>query len=195
MSDVLILNQSYQPISILPLSVISWKHAIRLQCLNKLQVLETYDDWVIRSEHLTLKVPAVAVSTEQFRYKKAVKFSRYNLFLRDLFQCAYCDEVFDFDDLTIDHVIPRKLGGKTTFENCVTSCYHCNSKKGHKLIKPKRPPFKPDYYHLVQNWKQEMPIKIRHNSWYQYLGIEPMDIDNKKQRINVSQQGKTFKMK
>jgi 5-methylcytosine-specific restriction endonuclease McrA len=193
MSDVLILNKSWMPISVLPLSVISWRHAIRLQFLEKIQPIEFYEDWVIRSEHLSIKVPAVAVSTEQFNYKKAVKFSRYNLFLRDLFQCAYCDECFDFNDLTIDHVIPRKLGGKTTFENCVTSCYNCNSKKGHKLIKPKRPPFKPDYWHLVQNYRRELPVTIKHESWLQYLGIDISEL-NKNNKIKYSNAPK-FKFK
>lgn len=194
MSDVLVLNKSWQPVSLLPLSVIGWRHAIRLQFLDKIQPIEFYEDWVVRSEHLSLKVPAVAVSTEQFNYKKSVKFSRYNLFLRDLFQCQYCSDVFDFDDLTIDHVIPRKLGGKTTFENCATSCYSCNSRKGHKIIKPKRPPFKPDYWHLVSCWKQEVPVKIKHDSWWKFIGIEKPETEQKLD-IKLSQQGKSFKMK
>lgn len=193
MSNTLILNQAYQPISILPLSVIDWRSAVRLMFLDKIQVIEQYEDWVIRSEKLSINVPAVAVSKEHVRYKKGIKFSRYNLFLRDLFQCQYCLDTFNFDDLTIDHVIPRKLGGKTNFENCTTSCYNCNSRKGHKLIKPHRAPYKPDYWHLVNNWKIETPIKIKHDSWYQYIGISKPEVDTDK-KIDVSYQGK-FKLK
>lgn len=199
MSDVLILNSSWQPVSILPLSVIGWKQAIRLQFLDKIQVIECYDDWIVRSEKLAIKVPAVAVSKEHTKYKKSIKFSRYNLFLRDLFTCAYCEDVFDFDDLTIDHVIPRKLGGKTNFENTVACCRNCNSKKGSKLWKPKRAPFKPDYYHLVSNWKTEIPIKIKHPSWWQYIGLEQPELQDdsliNKKKIDISQQGKIFKFK
>lgn len=191
--DCLILDASYNPISILPLSVIGWKQAVRLMFLDKIQVIECYDNWVVRSEKLAIQVPAVAVSKEHMRHKKGIKFSRYNLFLRDLFTCAYCEDCFDFDDLTIDHVIPRKLGGKTNFENTVACCKSCNSKKGSKLWTPKRKPYKPDYWKLVSNWKQEVPVKIKHQSWYQYIGIEPMD-DNV-ERAKIIHQGRVFKFK
>ena len=122
MSDTLLLNSNYEPISILPLSVIDWQHAIKLMYLGKVRILETYSDWLIRSEHVTINVPSVCVTTDYFHYKKNVKFSRYNMYLRDLFQCQYCQEVFDFEDLTIDHVNPRANGGKTVWDNCVTAC-------------------------------------------------------------------------
>ena len=172
MSDVLLLNSDYNPISILPLSVVDWQHAVKLLFLDRISVIEEYDNWEIRSEYLTMKVPCVCVTKEYFRYKKAVKFSRSNLFLRDLYQCQYCGDTFDHKDLTLDHVIPRAHGGKTTWENSVTACKSCNSKKGHKLQKPLREPFKPDHFHLINKWKSR-PVQVRHPSWYQYLGIEP----------------------
>jgi 5-methylcytosine-specific restriction endonuclease McrA len=189
----LILNSSWQPVSILPLSIISWHQSVRLMFLDKIQVIECYDDWIVRSEKLAIKVPAVAISKAHQRYTKSIKFSRYNLFLRDLFQCQYCEDIFDFDDLTIDHVIPRKLGGKTTFDNTVTCCKACNSRKGSKLWKPKRAPFKPDYFHLVNNWKQDVPVKISHDSWWNYIGIEKPEVQEEKAKI--IQQGKVFKFK
>jgi 5-methylcytosine-specific restriction endonuclease McrA len=72
-------------------------------------------------------------------------FTRFNLFLRDRFECQYCG--FD-EDLTFDHVIPRSLGGKTTWENVVTACAPCNLRKGDRLPeeasmtlrRPPRPP-------------------------------------------------------
>jgi 5-methylcytosine-specific restriction endonuclease McrA len=184
--DCLILNSSWTPVSILPLSVIGWKQAIRLQFLDKIQVIECYDDWIVRSEKLVMKVPAVAVSKEHTNYKKSIKFSRYNLFLRDLFTCAYCEDVFPADDLTIDHVIPRKLGGKTTFDNTVSCCKDCNSRKGSKLWIPKRPPYKPDYWHLVNNWKAEVPMKIKHESWLTYIGIDISDLEIHNKKNNKS---------
>ena len=171
MSDVLLLNSDYNPISVLPLSVISWQHAVKLHFLNKISILEEYDDWEIHSEYLTMKVPAVAVSREYFKFKKSVKFSRNNLYLRDLYQCQYCADTFEHKELTIDHVVPRAEGGKTTFENTVTACKPCNHKKGAKLWKPLRPPFKPDQFHLINKWKMR-PVRVRHESWYQYLGLE-----------------------
>lgn len=170
MSNCLLLNQNYQPISVLPLSVVSWQHAIKLYFLDRVSILETYDNWVVRSEKLEIAVPSVCVTKEYFNYKKSVKFSRSNLYLRDLYTCQYCDEVFDHRELTIDHVIPRAAGGKTNFENTVASCKPCNHKKGSKIVKPLRKPFKPDYYSLVNQWKNR-PVQVPDRSWYQYLGI------------------------
>jgi len=172
MSDTLLLNSNYEPISILPLSVINWQHAIKLMYLGRVHVLETYPNWLIHSEHITINVPSVCVTKEYFHYKKNVKFSRYNMYMRDLFKCQYCDDVFDFDELTIDHVVPRSEGGTTKWENCVTACKPCNHRKGSSTkIKPMVKPYKPDYYSLVNRWK-EMPFTVKQESWNQYLGIK-----------------------
>jgi 5-methylcytosine-specific restriction endonuclease McrA len=172
MSDTLLLNSNFEPISILPLSVINWQHAIKLMFLGKVRVLETYPNWLLHSEKLTINVPSVCVTVDYFHYKKHVKFSRYNMYLRDLFQCQYCNEVYDFDNLTIDHVVPRVNGGKTMWTNCVTACKSCNHSKGQKTnILPRIMPYKPDYYALVKKWKA-LPFTVRQASWNQYLGTD-----------------------
>ena len=171
MSYTLLLNSDYSPISVLPLSVIHWQHAIKLMYLGRVYVLETYPNWIIHSEKLALNVPSVCVTKDYFKKKKSVKFSRYNMYMRDLFQCQYCNDVFDFEDLTIDHVIPRSKGGTTNWENCVTACKGCNFSKGDKTnIRPRTMPYKPDYYNLVNKWK-DMPFTVRQESWNQYLGV------------------------
>ena len=92
--------------------------------------------------------------------------------MRDLFKCQYCDDVFDYDELTIDHVIPRMAGGKSVWENCVTACKSCNHSKGsHTHIKPRIKPYRPDYYSLVNQWKK-MDFSVKQNSWNQYLGLD-----------------------
>jgi 5-methylcytosine-specific restriction endonuclease McrA len=172
MSDTLLLNSDYKPISILPLSVIGWQHAIKLMYLGRVHVLETYPDWIIRSERLAINVPSVCVTKDYFHYKKHVKFSRYNMYLRDLFQCQYCNDVFDYDELTIDHVVPRANGGKTNWENCTTACKTCNHNKGSSTnVRPRVMPYRPDYYALVNKWKN-LPFTVRLESWNQYLGVE-----------------------
>jgi 5-methylcytosine-specific restriction endonuclease McrA len=170
MLHTLLLNADYKPISILPLSIVSWQHAIKLYFLSRVEILETYPNELIRSEHLIMETPSVCITKEYFNYKKTVKFSKSNIFLRDLYTCAYCNETFDRKELTLDHVIPRAAGGLTTWENSVTACRYCNSKKGHKLQKPLRAPFKPDYYSLVNQWKLQ-PFTVHHKSWIKYLGI------------------------
>jgi 5-methylcytosine-specific restriction endonuclease McrA len=170
MSQTLLLNSDFNPISILPLSVVSWQHAVKLMFLDRVTVIETYPDQQIRSEHLTIEMPSVCVTKEYFNYKKAVKFSRQNLFLRDLYQCQYCADTFNTNDLTLDHVIPRSSGGKTVWENSVTACKPCNHRKGSKLLKPLRAPFKPDYYNLIGQWRN-CTFHIGHPTWNKYLGI------------------------
>lgn len=171
MSDTLLLNANYQPISVLPLSTIGWQHAIKLMYLDSITVLETYENWVVRSARLAIHVPCVAVTRDYFDIKKGAKFSRRNLFLRDMFQCQYCGDTFEPHELTLDHYIPRSMGGKTTWENSLTACRTCNHKKGASLWKPLRLPYKPDYYHLVNKWKSTR-VRVRHPAWLKYLNLK-----------------------
>ena len=102
--------------------------------------------------------------------KRKVNFTRYNMYLRDLYQCQYCEDTFDFKDLTIDHVVPISHGGKTEWTNCVTSCKACNFKKADKLfMRPIRKPFRPDYWALAAAWKNS-PFRVKDPKWNQYLG-------------------------
>ena len=44
--------------------------------------------------------------------------------------CIYCGITHDINDLTLDHVHPRHLGGKDETHNLVCSCLRCNQEKG-----------------------------------------------------------------
>ena len=174
MSDTLILAPDYQPVNYLPLSTIDWQTAIKLFFLDKIQVLEWYDDWTVRSAKLEMRVPAVAVTRKGFGKNGGMRFSRQNLYLRDVFTCQYCDDTFSHRDLTIDHVVPRAQGGTTTWENCVTACKDCNSEKGNKVWRPNKTPVKPNYWALVNSVKSTYR-GVRHHSCNMYLGIKPQN--------------------
>ncbi len=103
------------------------------------------------------------------KYKKGVRFSRKNLYLRDLYQCQYCADTFDAGDLTIDHVVPVSKGGKTEWTNCVAACGDCNFKKGNKMVQPRRMPFKPEVWHLINNNIEHLNFQIKHESWRPYI--------------------------
>lgn len=167
----LLLNSNMTPISVLPLSIINWQHAIKLMFLGRITVLESYEDHVARSANLSIYYPAVAMSHKYFDRERNVRFSRTNVYLRDLYQCQYCLDTFDYDELTLDHMIPRANGGRITWENAVTACKACNHKKGTKLWKPARMPYKPDYYQLFAKWRNRA-VHIEHPSWVDYLGLE-----------------------
>ncbi len=113
-----------------PHRVISWQRAIVLLFLGKVEVLEEYDERVV-APSLTLRTPAVARLTRgNVSTKRKVRFSRVNVFTRDGFRCQYCGVRKSMDALNYDHVVPRVRGGKTGWENIVTSCYDCNDRKG-----------------------------------------------------------------
>ena len=170
MSATLVLNSDYTPLSILPISSISWKDAIKISFTGHAKPVEFYKNWVVRSPSISMEVPSVIVSSFYVKKKHGVRFSRNNLLIRDNFTCQYCNENLNPSDLTIDHVIPRVKGGKTKWENVVCACYTCNSIKGHKNhMKPKKIPAKPDYYQLLDN-ARKIPIKVPDDSWIQYLG-------------------------
>lgn len=170
MASTLVLNADYTPLSIIPISSINWKDAIKISFLGHARPVEFYDDWQVHSPSTTLDVPAVIISSVFIKKKHGVRFSRTNLLIRDNFTCQYCEKTLTANDLTIDHVIPRVKGGTTRWENVTSACYSCNSIKGHRSnMKPKRKPLKPDYYQLLEN-ARKMPIKIPTDKWIQYLG-------------------------
>ncbi|MHC4637606.1 MAG: HNH endonuclease [Planctomycetota bacterium] len=99
-----------------------------------------------------------------------VKFNRRNIFARDKNHCQYCGKKFPTSELSLDHVMPRSVGGKNTWENIVCACVTCNIKKGGhtpkqahmtlitKPVKPKRNPLL--HIHLKHQ---------RYKSWKQFL--------------------------
>ncbi len=52
------------------------------------------------------------------------------LFARDQHLCLYCGQQYGRYQLTRDHVMPRSQGGRDTWENVVSSCIACNTRKG-----------------------------------------------------------------
>ena len=62
--------------------------------------------------------------------KQVVKFNRRNIYARDGSLCQYCGKKLPTSELSLDHVVPRSLGGKTTWDNIVCACVACNVRKG-----------------------------------------------------------------
>lgn len=169
MADVLVLNADAQPVSYLPLSAVQWKEAITYMFLDKCTVLEWYDDWVVHSANWETKVPAVIILKSYLRRRHRPRFSKSNVFIRDLYSCQYCLTPLTRQLLTLDHVIPLSKGGQTCWENIVSSCGKCNSTKGDRTdIKPVHKPVAPDYFELVHKRKQ-LNFEIKHSSWLNYI--------------------------
>jgi len=171
MSDTLLLTNSGEPTDFLPLSVISWQDCMRLYCLEKITPIHLYEDRWIRSPKLSIQLPSVAITKEKFNFRKGkVRFSRQLLYIRDGYKCGYCGEVFSHKDLSVDHVIPKCEGGRSTWSNCISACKTCNLRKGHQHWTPLFKPWVPDYYSLSAK-RLELPIIVSHASWIPYLRV------------------------
>ena len=143
MSRTLVLDQGYQPHRI-----VSWQRAVTMLFQEKVEVVEEYDETIYSGATFTMKMPAVIRLLRQVARKKAVRFSRMNVLTRDNWTCQYCGRRLSTRKLNYDHVTPRSQGGKTVWENIVTSCYPCNDRKRDRTperagMHLKRKPVKP----------------------------------------------------
>lgn len=131
-----------------PLKILRWQDAIKMKYEGTIDVVVEYNEEV-RSPSVTWKLPAVVrLKKMPSSQKKGVKFSRVNVYQRDRWCCQYCGNKFPMSKLSYDHVVPRAAGGRTVWENIVTACKPCNSKKDNKtcdesgmwpLTAPRRP--------------------------------------------------------
>jgi len=127
--QTILLNSDYSY-----LGNVKWEKAICLIVKGKVEVLK-YTKRVIKNfdGSVIMKIPSVMRLIKFIRtlFRTKVPFSKRNVIIRDEFKCAYCGA--ESKRLTIDHVLPRSKGGKSSFENCVAACKKCNSEKGNKL--------------------------------------------------------------
>lgn len=125
MEWTLLLNSTFEP-----LRVVTWKKAIIMVMLEKVEVIEEYER-ILRGVRFAFRLPAVIRLNHFIKGRSPiVKFSRKNLFVRDQGRCQYCGTPFEQKELTYDHVIPRSRGGQTEWTNVVTCCTACNLRKG-----------------------------------------------------------------
>ena len=168
---VLALSHTYEP-----LGVINWERAITLVFSGKAQTLAEYEREV-RSPSCSIRVPSVVVFRNNRRMRvKSVRFSRNNVWIRDEGKCQYCRLHVSLSTFTIDHVVPKKLGGQTVWDNVVACCYSCNQKKGDKslkessfkLFKIPRKPFKLPYLQEITDGQYNLEKNIP-QAWKFYL--------------------------
>lgn len=159
---VLVLNQNYEP-----LQICNVQRAMVMLFLDRVEMVEKDGGFV---HTVTKKYPMPSV----VRVKRYIKYhgfeivlSRKNILRRDGYRCQYCGK--HYHHLTIDHVIPKRRGGKDTWENLVSACVRCNNFKGDRtpeeadmplLKKPKKP-------HFVQFLRQQ--VGNPKQSWRPYI--------------------------
>ncbi|MFN3254646.1 MAG: HNH endonuclease [Ilumatobacter sp.] len=163
MSSALVLNASYEP-----LSVVSSRRATCLVLADKADMLEN-DGTFVHSENLALANPSVIRLRYMVKvpYVRRVALSRRAVFARDDHRCQYCGDRAD----SIDHVFPRSRGGPNTWENVVAACRPCNLGKrdrtpeeaGMRLARPCRPPRATAWVMVAvsgipDTWRQYLPV-------------------------------------
>ena len=165
----LVLNADYTPLSYYPLSLWPWQTAIKAVFLERVDIVASYEREV-HSPSLDMKIPSVIALRQYVKTSEFPAFTRFNLFLRDRFACQYCGSE---KELTFDHVIPRRLGGRTTWENIATACAACNMKKGGGTPAPAHMqlhvrPIRPTSWQLHQHGKS-FPPNYLHETWRDWL--------------------------
>ena len=163
--NVLVLNASYEV-----LNITGWQRAVCLIFSGKAEVLEE-SDRVVCSPSMELRMPSVIRMNYYIKKPRlSVPFSRSNVFMRDRYTCQYCGRTRRSYDLTLDHVVPRSLGGDSCWENLVTACRRCNIKKGNRtpemaglklFKKPRAPQFTPSIQGNYRNeWEKYIPYAV-----------------------------------
>ena len=198
-SNVLVLNRNYVAIR-----VISAKRAFILLYKGFSEVIDTeeerfgsvnFESWIEYSEiremspdendqfvvtpRWRILVPRVIRLVNYDKIpKRGIKFSRNNIMARDEHRCQYCSKKLSPSQLTLDHVVPRSRGGKSTWTNVVAACPPCNTRKGGRLpsgagMKLQRAPAPP----------RKNPILLakvdseRYRPWRYFLKDEQMAIE------------------
>lgn len=165
----LVLNADYRPLSYYPLSLWGWQEAVKAVFLDRVNIVSEYDQ-VVRSPSVELQLPSVVALKSFVETERNPAFTRFNVFLRDRFQCQYCGSQ---EDLTFDHLIPRSKGGLTTWDNVIAACSPCNLRKANKSwqemnMRPMQMPFIPRVQDLHNNGRL-FPPNYLHESWLDFL--------------------------
>ena len=122
---VLVLNATFEPIN-----VTAVRRAMVLMIKGVAQAEEIHHTQV-RSASRALPVPSV-IRLLAYRHipQQTRALSRKNILLRDRNTCQFCSRTLPASELTLDHVVPRSRGGRSSWENLVACCYQCNNSKG-----------------------------------------------------------------
>ncbi|MEO0102208.1 MAG: HNH endonuclease [candidate division WOR-3 bacterium] len=160
---VLLLNQNFEP-----LTITGAKKAICLLYLRKAELVAVYEGLKVRSVSSSLPLPSVLRLSYYVRVqRREIPLTKRNIYRRDNYRCQYCGRTNI--PLTTDHIIPKSLGGRDTWENLVTACTECNTKKGAKTskefpLKLIRRPKKPNIFSFLLSSISKIP-----EDWKPYL--------------------------
>lgn len=163
----LLLNNNYEI-----LSFITIRKAIKLYLNGKVETISIWagNEILFSSGHLD-HPSIMRMNYKVNRNNYDLQFSRFAVFKRDHFICQFCGFNLNSKTATLEHLLPRVKGGKSTFENCITACKECNQSKGQKTLEQSglsliKKPFVPStsIYYFSYDWTQ-------HPEWENYVKI------------------------
>jgi 5-methylcytosine-specific restriction endonuclease McrA len=96
--------------------------------LGKAEVLENGRGYVQTQSQVLLRPSVIRLHYMIRRPRPRVRLTKREIFRRDSYTCQYCG--LQTPELTIDHVVPRHLGGRHRWDNLVSACPTCNRAKG-----------------------------------------------------------------
>lgn len=120
---VLVLNANFAPIN-----VCTTKRAIVLVLTGKASLVMNGRGIIQSVSRIYPRPSIIRLGMMVKRPRPSVKLNKREIFRRDNYTCQYCGQ--RKKNLTVDHVIPRRLGGNHTWENLVAACAACNHRKG-----------------------------------------------------------------
>ncbi|HND56294.1 MAG TPA: HNH endonuclease [Pirellulaceae bacterium] len=186
----LVLNRNWTVVNVVPV-----RRALILVCRNAARIIapETYethdlsswaaqaigaDESSIRLVSRAIRVPeAIVLVTYERPPQQHVPFTRRNLYRRDANTCQYCGRRPGTEELSIDHVVPRSMGGRSSWTNCVLACVRCNIRKGSRTpqesaMRLLRKPFKPRWMPQIT-----LPPGLVKRSWPQFISDRYWEVE------------------
>ena len=124
---VLVLNANFEP-----LNVCTTRRAINLVLMGKASLVLN-GRGLIRTVSRSYPRPSIIRLFNMIkRPHPEVRLTKREVLRRDNYTCQYCAKRTPY--LTVDHVLPRRLGGSHTWDNLVAACPSCNHQKGGRTI-------------------------------------------------------------
>ncbi|MFU8771259.1 MAG: HNH endonuclease [Anaerolineales bacterium] len=154
--SVLVLNANFEP-----LNVCNTRRAIGLVLTGKANLVLNGRGEIKTVKRSFPRPSIIRLERMIKRPRPTVKLNKREVLRRDNYTCQYCGK--RLSQLTIDHVVPRRLGGRHVWENLVAACPSCNHRKGGRTIEqaqmrllhhPSEPPSSAHYLfarHLDEN--------------------------------------------
>ena len=151
---VLVLNANFEPIN-----VCNMRRAIGLILSDKANLVLNGRGEIRTVSRVYPRPSIIRLDRMIKRPRPGIRLSKREVLRRDNYTCQYCGA--NFPNLTVDHVLPRHMGGQHKWENLVAACPVCNHRKGSHT---------PEQVHMILLRTPEEPPASAMYLFSRYLG-------------------------